>query len=261
MNSALWVAKTGLDAQQTRMAVVANNLANVNTTAFKKGRAAFQDLLYQNLHQPGAQTSQQTQSPTGLMLGTGVRVLATDKQFAQGNLQQTNNSLDLAINGRGFFQVLQPDGSTAYSRDGSFQVNSQGELVTSSGQAVQPGISIPQNALSVTIGSDGTVSVLTPGQAAPQQVGSLTLADFLNPAGLQAKGDNLYLETAASGAPQTGTPGLNGTGSLQQGALEASNVNVVEEMVNMIETQRAYEMNSKAIATSDQMLQYLSQTL
>jgi len=261
MNSALWVAKTGLDAQQTRMAVVSNNLANVNTTAFKKGRATFQDLLYQTVQQPGGQTSQQTQSPTGLMLGTGVRVVATDKQFAQGNLQQTNNPLDLAINGRGFFQVLQADGSTAYSRDGSLQINSQGELVTSAGYAVQPGINIPQNALSVTIGTDGTVSVLTPGQATPQQVGTLSLADFLNPAGLQAKGDNLYLETAASGTPQVGTPGLNGIGSLQQGALEASNVNVVEEMVNMIETQRAYEMNSKAVATTDQMLQYIGQTL
>lgn len=261
MNSALWVGKTGLDAQQTRLAVVTNNLANVNTTGFKKGRAAFEDLLYQTVSQPGAQTTQSTQSPTGLMLGTGVRVVATDKQFAQGNLQQTNNPLDLAINGRGFFQVLQPDGSTAYTRDGSFQVNSTGQLVTASGYTVQPGITIPQGALSVSIGNDGTVSVQLPGQASAQQVGVLTLADFINPAGLQAKGDNLYLETAASGAPQTGTPGLNGTGSLQQGALEASNVNVVEEMVNMIETQRAYEMNSKAISTADQMLQYIGQNL
>lgn len=261
MNSALWVAKTGLDAQQTRLSVVSNNLANVNTTGFKKGRAAFEDLLYQTVRQPGAQTTQQTQAPTGLTLGTGVRVVATDKQFSQGNLQQTSNPLDVAINGRGFFQVLQPDGSNAYTRDGSFQVNAQGELVTASGYAVQPGITIPQNALSVTIGNDGTVSVQLPGQAASQQVGSLTLADFINPAGLQPKGDNLFLETAASGAPQTGTPGLSGTGSLQQGALEASNVNVVEEMVNMIETQRAYEMNSKAIATADQMLQYIGQNL
>lgn len=261
MNSALWVGKTGLDAQQTRLAVVTNNLANVNTTGFKKGRAAFEDLLYQTVSQPGAQTTQSTQSPTGLMLGTGVRVVATDKQFAQGNLQQTNNPLDLAINGRGFFQVLQPDGSTAYTRDGSFQVNSTGQLVTASGYTVQPGITIPQGALSVSIGNDGTVSVQLPGQASAQQVGVLTLADFINPAGLQAKGDNLYLETAASGAPQSGTPGLNGTGSLQQGALEASNVNVVEEMVNMIETQRAYEMNSKAISTADQMLQYIGQNL
>lgn len=261
MNSALWVAKTGLDAQQTRMSVVANNLANVNTTGFKKGRAAFEDLLYQTVKQPGAQTTQQTQAPTGMMLGTGVRIVATDKQFAQGNLQQTSNTFDLAINGRGFFQVLQPDGSTAYTRDGTFQVNAQGEMVTSAGYALQPGITIPQNAQSVTIGNDGTVSVQLPNQAAAQQVGTLTLADFINPAGLQAKGDNLYLETAASGAPQTGTPGLSGLGSVQQGALEASNVNVVEEMVNMIETQRAYEMNSKAIATTDQMLQYVGQNL
>lgn len=261
MDSALWVAKTGLDAQQTRMAVVSNNLANVNTTGFKKGRAAFQDLLYQTVSQPGAQTTQQTQSPTGLMLGTGVRVVATDKQFSQGNVQQTGNSLDLAVNGRGFFQVLQPDGTTAYTRDGSFQVNAQGQLVTSSGYTVQPGITIPNNAQSVTIGADGTVSVQLPGTATPSQVGSLQLADFINPAGLQAKGDNLYVETAASGTPQTGTPGLSGLGSLQQGSLEASNVNVVEEMVNMIETQRAYEMNSKAVATADQMLQYLGQNL
>lgn len=261
MDSALWVAKTGLDAQQTRMAVVSNNLANVNTTGFKKGRAAFQDLLYQTVSQPGAQTTQQTQSPTGLMLGTGVRVVATDKQFSQGNVQQTGNSLDLAVNGRGFFQVLQPDGTTAYTRDGSFQLNAQGQLVTSSGYTVQPGITIPNNAQSVTIGADGTVSVQLPGTATPSQVGSLQLADFINPAGLQAKGDNLYVETAASGTPQTGTPGLAGLGSLQQGSLEASNVNVVEEMVNMIETQRAYEMNSKAVATADQMLQYLGQNL
>jgi len=261
MNSALWVAKTGLDAQQTRLAVVTNNLANVNTTAFKKGRAAFEDLLYQTVRQPGGQTTQSTQAPTGLLLGTGVRVVATDKQFAQGNLQQTGNSLDVAINGRGFFQVLQPDGSTAYTRDGSFQVNAQGQMVTAEGYTIQPGISIPQNAQSVTIGNDGTVSVQLPNQASAQQVGVLTVADFINPAGLQAKGDNLYQETAASGSPQSSTPGLNGTGSLQQGSLEASNVNVVEEMVNMIETQRAYEMNSKAVSTADQMLQYIGQNL
>lgn len=261
MNSALWVAKTGLDAQATRMSVVSNNLANVNTSGFKRGRAAFEDLLYQTVRQPGGQTTQQTQAPTGLTLGTGVRVVATDKQFTQGNLQQTNNSLDVAINGRGFFQILQPDGTLAYGRDGSFQLNSQGELVTANGYPLQPGIQIPQNALSVTIGSDGTVSVQLPGQAAGQQVGTLTLADFVNPAGLQAVGGNLYVETAASGAPQVGTPGVNGVGTVQQGALEASNVNVVEELVNMIETQRAYEMNSKAISTTDQMLQYIGQNL
>ncbi|HKY92228.1 MAG TPA: flagellar basal-body rod protein FlgG [Nevskiaceae bacterium] len=261
MNSALWVAKTGLDAQATRMTVISNNLANVATTGFKRGRAAFEDLLYQTVKQAGGQTSQQTQSPTGLNLGTGVRVVATDRQFAQGNLQQTNNPLDLAVNGRGFFQVLLPDGSNAYTRDGSFQVDSQGQLVTASGFPVQPGITVPDGTQSVTIGADGTVSVQLAGQAAPQQIGSLQLTDFINPAGLQSQGENLYIETAASGAPQTGTPGLNGVGRIVQGSLESSNVNVVEELVNMIETQRAYEMNSKAISTTDQMLAYVSNNL
>jgi flagellar basal-body rod protein FlgG len=261
MSSALWVAKTGLDAQQTRMTVISNNLANVATTGFKRGRAAFEDLLYQTVRQSGGQTSQQTQSPTGLHLGTGVRVVATDKQFAQGSLQQTGNSLDLGINGRGFFQVLMPDGSAAYTRDGSFQVDSQGQLVTASGYTVQPAINIPEAAQSVTIGVDGTVSVQLAGEAAPQQVGTLALTDFINPAGLQPQGENLYLETASSGPPQTGTPGLNGMGKIEQGSLEGSNVNVVEELVNMIEAQRAYEMNSKAIATTDQMLQYVSNNL
>ena len=261
MNSALWVAKTGLDAQATRMTVISNNLANVATTGFKRGRAAFEDLLYQTVRQAGGQTSQQTQSPTGLNLGTGVRVVATDRQFAQGNLQQTQNPLDLAVNGRGFFQVTLPDGTTAYTRDGGFQVDSQGQLVTASGFAVQPGITIPEGTQSVTIGADGTVSVQLAGQAASQQVGSLTLADFVNPAGLQSQGENLYIETSASGTPQTGTPGLSGMGRVVQGSLEASNVNVVEELVNMIETQRAYEMNSKAISTTDQMLAYVSNNL
>lgn len=261
MNSALWIAKTGLDAQQTRMSVVSNNLANVSTTGFKRGRAAFEDLLYQNVRQAGGQTSQQTQSPTGLMLGTGVRTVSTEKMFEQGNLQQTGNPLDLAINGRGFFQILQPDGSIAYTRDGNFQIDSQGQMVTSSGYLLQPGITIPEGAQSVTIGLDGVVSVQVAGQAAPQQVGSLSIADFINPAGLQPHGENLYLETASSGAPQTGTPGLSGMGTIAQSALESSNVNVVEEMVNMIETQRAYEMNSKAISTADQMLQFISNNL
>jgi flagellar basal-body rod protein FlgG len=261
MNSALWVAKTGLDAQATRMTVISNNLANVATTGFKRGRAAFEDLLYQTVRQAGGQTSQQTQSPTGLNLGTGVRVVATDRQFSQGNLQQTQNPLDMAVNGRGFFQVTLPDGTTAYTRDGSFQVDSQGQLVTSSGFAVQPGITIPEGAQSVTVGADGTVSVQLAGQAASQQVGSLTLADFVNPAGLQSQGENLYVETSASGTPQTGTPGLSGLGRVVQGSLESSNVNVVEELVNMIETQRAYEMNSKAISTTDQMLAYVSNNL
>jgi flagellar basal-body rod protein FlgG len=261
MTSALWVAKTGLDAQQTQMTVISNNLANVNTTGFKRGRATFQDLMYQNYGQAGAQTSTQTESPSGLMIGTGVHIGATQKLFQQGNLQTTSNSYDLAINGRGFFQIQLPDGSLAYTRDGSFQPNSQGQLVTASGYALQPGITLPQGTQSVTISPDGIVSATIAGQTAPQQVGTLTTADFINPSGLEARGDNLYAETAASGSPQTGTPGLNGLGSLVQGSLEASNVNVVEEMVNMIETQRAYEMNSKAISTTDQMLQNLTQNL
>jgi len=261
MNPALWAAKTGLDAQQTRMTVTSNNLANVNTNGYKKGRAVFEDLLYQNVRQVGAATSQDTQLPSGLHLGTGVRVVATEKVYTQGNLTQTGNALDVAINGRGFFQILMPDGTMAYTRDGSFQVSAQGELVTSSGFAVQPGITIPDGAQSVTIGADGTVSVQLSGQSSPTQIGSLQLVDFINPAGLQPRGENLLLESAASGPPQTGTPGLNGLGLLVQGSVESSNVNVVEELVSMIETQRAYEMNSKAIATTDQMLEHITNQL
>ncbi|MFZ2209230.1 MAG: flagellar basal-body rod protein FlgG [Porticoccaceae bacterium] len=261
MNPALWVAKTGVDAQQQRMAVISNNLANVNTTGFKRGRAVFEDLLYQNVRQVGAQSSQDTKLPSGLSLGTGVRNVATEKLFTQGNLVNTDNSLDVAIQGRGFVQILMPDGSIGYTRDGSFKQDDQGQLVTSSGYVVQPSISIPENTLSITVGSDGVVSATTPGDSAPSQVGTLELADFVNPAGLQPIGQNLFKETAASGAPQAGTPGLNGLGTLSQGFLESSNVNVVEELVNMIETQRAYEMNSKAISTADNMLQYISQTL
>ena len=261
MDSALWAAKTGLEAQQTRMAVTANNLANVNTTGFKRGRVAFEDLLYQNVRQVGADAAQDTQLPSGLTVGTGVRVVATEKTFTQGNLQVTNNALDVAINGRGFFQVALPDGTNAYTRDGSFKINAQGELVTSGGYRVQPAVSIPDGAQSVSIGTDGAVSVQLAGQAAPSQVGSLQVVDFINPAGLQARGENLLLESAASGPPQTGTPGLNGLGTLQQGALEASNVNVVEELVAMIETQRAYEMNSKAVSTADKMLETLTARL
>jgi len=258
MNPALWAAKTGLDAQQTRMAVVSNNLANVNTTGFKKSRAVFEDLLYQNVRQVGGATSQDTQAPSGLSLGTGVRVVATEKTYTQGSLNQTGNALDLAISGRGFFQVLLPDGTLAYTRAGDFQMNNQGQLVTSSGYAVQPGINIPQGAQSITVGNDGVVSVLLAGASAPTQVGQVQLADFVNPAGLQPRGENLLVESASSGSAQTGNPGLSGLGTLNQGMVESSNVNVVEEMVNMIETQRAYEMNTKAIQTTDQMLQYLS---
>ncbi len=261
MNPALWAAKTGLDAQQTRMAVTSNNLANVGTTGFKKGRAVFEDLLYQNHRQVGASTSQDTLAPTGLSLGTGVRVVATEKTFTQGNLAQTGNALDVAISGRGFFQVLLPDGTMGYTRDGSFKVSAQGELVTPNGYTLQPGITIPEGSQSITIGKDGVVTAQIAGQAEPTQIGSLQLFDFINPAGLQPRGENMYLESAASGTAQSGTPGLNGLGMTEQGSLEASNVNVVEELVNMIETQRAYEMNSKAIATTDQMLEYITNQL
>lgn len=241
------------------MDVIANNLANVSTSGFKRSRAVFEDLIYQNLRQPGAQSSQQTQLPSGLQIGTGVRPVATERVFTQGNLQLTSNDKDVAIQGAGFFQVLLPDGSTAYTRDGSFQTDSQGQLVTASGFPIQPAITIPAGAQSLTVGRDGTVSVTLQGAAAPTQVGALQLATFINPAGLQSKGENLYVETSASGTASTNAPGTNGAGLLTQGYVETSNVNVVEELVNMIQTQRAYEINSKAITTSDQMLQKLTQ--
>ena len=257
MDQTLWIAKTGLEAQQTNMSVVSNNLANVNTTGFKRSNAIFQDLLYQNVRQAGGQTSQNTQLPTGLMLGTGTRVVATEKQYSQGNIVKSDNPLHVAVQGRGFFQVLMPDGTLAYTRDGSFQMDSQGQLVTAAGYQLQPAITIPTGAQSVTIGNDGTVSVGLAGQSSPTQVGTLQLADFVNPAGLQPIGENLAVETASSGSPQTGTPGLNGLGKTLQGSLETSNVNVVEELVNMIETQRAYEMNSKAVQSADDMLRFI----
>ena len=259
MIRSLWISKTGLDAQQTQMDLIANNLANVSTNGFKRARAVFEDLLYQTLRQPGAQSSQQTQLPSGLQIGTGVRPVATERIFTQGNLQQTGNARDVAIQGNGFFQVLLPDGATAYTRDGSFQSDSQGQLVTSSGFHVQPAITIPPNTLSITIARDGTVSVMVPGSATPTQVGSMQLVSFVNPVGLQSFGENLYLQTASSGTPNPNTPGTNGLGLLNQGYVETSNVNVVEELVSMIQTQRAYEINSKAIQTSDQMLQKLAQ--
>jgi flagellar basal-body rod protein FlgG len=261
MNRALWSSKTGLDAQQTRMGVIANNLANANTTGFKRDRAVFEDLIYQNVRQVGASSSQDTQLPSGLNVGTGVRVVATEKLFTQGGLTRTDNSLDAAIQGRGFFEILLPDGSTGYTRDGSFQLNAQGQVVTSSGYALQPGFTVPPNSQSLTIGADGTISVLTPGSKAPSQIGNIQLVDFINPAGLQAQGGNIYTETAASGGPQAGAPGQNGLGTLLQGSLETSNVNVVEELVSMIETQRAYEMNSKAISATDDMLSYANNNL
>ncbi|SDC20840.1 flagellar basal-body rod protein FlgG [Massilia sp. PDC64] len=259
MIRSLYIAKTGLEAQQTNLDVVTNNLANVSTNGFKKSRAVFEDLLYQNVRQPGAQSSQQTQLPSGLQIGTGVRAVATERLHTQGNPQQTGNSKDVMVNGSGFFQVLMPDGTTAYTRDGSFQTDNNGQLVTSSGYVLQPPITVPSNALTMTVGRDGTVSVTTPGTVAPTQIGSIQLSNFVNPAGLESLGENLYAETGSSGTAQTSTPGTNGVGVLMQGYVETSNVNVVEEMVNMIQTQRAYEINSKAITTSDQMLAKISQ--
>lgn len=261
MEAALWAAKTGLDAQQTQMTVTANNLANVATTGFKASRGVFEDLLYQNVTQVGSNTSQTTQSPSGLQLGTGVRMVATETINTQGSLSQTGNSLDIAVQGRGFFQVLLPSGQLAYTRDGSFQLTSTGQVVTAQGYALQPAMTIPTGTQSISIGTDGTVSVQLAGQSAPTTVGTVQLADFINPAGLQNLGGNLLAESASSGAATTGTPGVSGLGTLVQGSLEASNVNVVEEMVNMIQIQRAYEMNSKAVQTCDQMLQYADQNM
>ena len=259
MIRSLWIARTGLDAKQTSMDVIANNLANVSTNGFKRARPVFEDLLYQTLRQPGAQSSQTSQIPSGLQLGTGARPVSTARIHTQGSLQQTGNDLDLAIDGPGFLQVLLPDGTTAYTRDGSFQKDNQGQVVTSSGYPLQPSVTIPSNALSVTISRDGIVSVTQPGSSATTQVGTLQLATFVNVGGLQSIGENLFLETASSGAPTPNTPGSNGAGVLNQRYVETSNVNVAEELVSMIQTQRAYELNSKAISTSDQMLARLTQ--
>lgn len=261
MQPSLWVSKTGLEAQDKHISTIANNLANVNTTGYKKGRAIFEDLIYQNLRQSGANSTQNSQIPTGINMGTGVRLVATDKLFNQGSIQNTSNPFDIAIEGRGFFQVLLPDGTQAYTRDGTFRMDSQGQLVTSNGYVVQPPITVPQQTLSVTIGQDGTVSALVAGSTTPSQIGALQLADFINPPGLQPMGQNLFLETVASGSPQLDIPGNSGLGNVQQGSLEASNVNVVEELVNMIQAQRSYEITAKSIQTVDSMLQYITQTL
>lgn len=259
MIKSLWTAKTGLESQQVQMDVISNNLANVGTNGFKRSRAVFEDLLYQNLRQPGAQNNVQDRLPSGLQVGTGVRPVATERLHSQGSLENTENSRDLAINGKGFFQVLLPDGSTAYTRDGSFQLNENGQMVTANGYPLEPAIFIPDNALSVSIGEDGIVSVTQPGDAQPQEVGQIALASFINETGLESIGGNLYLETASSGPRNESIPGMNGLGRLFQGHVETSNVNVVEEMVSMIQTQRAYEINSKAVQTSDEMLARLTQ--
>ena len=261
MLPALWVSKTGLSAQDMNLTTISNNLANVSTTGFKRDRAEFQDLLYQIRRQPGAQSSQDSQLPTGLQLGTGVRIVGTSKMFTEGSLQTTEQPLDMAVNGRGFFQILQPDGTVGYTRDGSFHLDSDGQIVTSQGFPLEPAIVLPAEVQTFTVGEDGTVSVTTAGNPAAQVIGNIQTADFVNPAGLQAIGNNLFLETGSSGAPQVGTPGLTGLGTVLQNTLENSNVSVVEELVNMITTQRAYEMNSKVISTSDQMLSFITQNL
>ncbi|MDD0811785.1 flagellar basal-body rod protein FlgG [Curvibacter sp. RS43] len=259
MINSLWISKTGMEAQQTQLDVISNNLANVSTNGFKRANAVFEDLMYQNLRQVGSNSTEQSQLPTGLQVGLGVRTVATARSFAQGSMQQSGNSLDVAVKGNGFFQVTMPDGTIGYTRDGSFQLDSQGRMVTSAGLPVANGVTIPATAQSVSISADGVVTATIPGNTTPQPMGTIALANFVNPAGLEPKGGNLYAETAASGQPATGTPGSNGLGTLQQGFVETSNVNIVQELVNMIQTQRAYEMNSKAVQTSDQMLQKLSQ--
>jgi len=255
MLRSLWTSASGMQAQSLNIDVVANNLANVNTTGFKRGRADFQDLLYETLRLAGSSSSASTQVPTGIQLGHGARTAAIQKIFLQGDYQTTQNELDLAIVGDGFFQIVQPGGETAYTRAGAFKLNSDGSIVTSDGYLMSPEISIPSDATSISIGMDGTVSVLQPGQATPGEIGTIELANFINPAGLNAIGRNLYLPTAASGDVITGTAGEDGLGTIAQGFLEMSNVSVVEEMVNMITAQRAYEINSKAIQASDEMLQ------
>ena len=259
MMRSLWIAKTGLDAQQTQLDVISNNLANTATNGFKRSRAVFEDLLYQTLRQPGAQTTEQTQVPSGLQIGTGVKPVSTVRNFAQGNLQQTGNTLDVAINGQGFFQVQMPDGTTSYTRDGSIQIDANGTLVTSNGYPILGPVTIPQGVQEISISQDGVVSAVVQGQVQPQELGQIQLASFVNPAGLFSMGQNLYSETAASGTPTQAVAGTNGVGFVSQGFVEASNVNVVEELVGLIQAQRAYEINSKAISTSDQMLQRLSQ--
>ncbi len=261
MLPALYVAKTGLSAQDTRLTTISNNLANVSTTGFKRDRAEFQDLLYQTHKQPGAQSTQNSELPSGLQTGTGVGIVGTQKNFAEGSLQTTGHPLDMAINGRGFFQILQPDGTNSYTRDGTFHLDANGRIVNANGFALEPTIVVPVNAKTFTVGQDGTVSITVAGSPETQVIGNIQTADFINPAGLQAVGGNLFLETAASGAPQVGTPGLNGFGTTFQNSLETSNVSTVEEMVNMITTQRAYEMNAKVVKTADEMLSALAQKL
>ncbi len=261
MHAALYVSKTGLSAQDKQLTTLANNLANVSTVGFKRDRAVFEDLLYQVQRQPGADSTADTRLPTGLQLGTGVRVVSTQKQHTEGSLQVTDQTLDVAVDGRGFFQILQPSGDIAYTRDGQFHLNNEGQLVNASGLLLEPNITVPEGANHVTIGVDGVVTATLQGDPNPQNIGNIELVDFINPAGLQAIGGNLFLQTGSSGDPIVGAPGLDGMGQVKQGMLENSNVDIVQEMVNMITTQRAYEMNSKVISTADQMLQFITQNV
>ncbi|MBR9911599.1 MAG: flagellar basal-body rod protein FlgG [Gammaproteobacteria bacterium] len=261
MIPALYVSKTGLSAQDTQLSTISNNLANASTVGYKRERAVFEDLFYQIQRQPGAQSSQDTQLPSGLQVGTGVRVVGTQKEFTTGSMQVTGNNLDLAIDGRGFFQVLSPDGEISYTRNGAFHLSADGEIVNANGLLLQPAITVPAGTLQLTVGDDGVVSATLSGQVDPVQIGQIETVDFINPAGLQAMGGNIFRQSAASGDPVPGTPGLDGLGQVKQGSLENSNVDIVEEMVNMITTQRVYELNSKVISTSDQMLQFISQNM
>ncbi|OIQ25527.1 flagellar basal-body rod protein FlgG [uncultured Vibrio sp.] len=262
MHPALWVSKTGLDAQQTNISTISNNLANASTVGYKKSRAVFEDLFYQNINQPGGQSSQNTELPSGLMLGAGSKVVATQKVHTQGNTQTTTNSLDMMVEGDGFFQILMPDGNIGYTRNGQFTVNDEGAIVTSgAGYTLEPEIIIPPDSISITVGTDGEVSVNVRGQQDNQVLGQITTVDFINPGGLEPIGQNLYLPTGASGDPQEGVPGLDGFGAVRQSMLETSNVNVTEELVNMIEAQRVYEMNSKVISAVDKMMSFVNQQL
>jgi flagellar basal-body rod protein FlgG len=255
MIRALFSAASGMSAQQMNVDVIANNIANVNTSGFKRSRPDFQDLMYQTLTAPGTASSSSTQVPTGLQVGLGVKPVAVQKLFTQGDFQSTGNSLDLVIEGDGFFQITKPDGTINYTRSGAFKLDKNGAVVNSDGYALEPSITIPANTTSIKVGNDGTVSVLQAGNSAPVQVGNIQIANFINPGGLQALGKNLFVNTDSSGDATTGAPGLEGRGTINQGFLEMSNVNVVEELANLIIAQRAFEMNSKAVQTADQMLQ------
>ncbi|MWV17419.1 flagellar basal-body rod protein FlgG [Pseudomonas sp. L-22-4S-12] len=261
MSSALWVSKTGLAAQDTALSTVANNLANVNTVGFKSDRAVFEDLFYSVEVQPGAQADEVNTVPSGIQLGSGVRVVGTQKTFTEGNMQPTGQPMDLAIVGRGFFQVEAANGDIYYTENGQFQLNAEGMVVNAQGLPLSPGLEVPEGSSRFTVGSDGIVSVVLPGETAPSEIGQITLVNFVNPAGLEALGGNLYKETAASGEPVEGTPGADGLGNIKQGVLEGSNVQVVEAMVNMIGIQRAYEANAKVLDAASGMLQFLNQTV